>query len=101
VLGEINERYYESIHLFLELGGVLMIGTAPREPCTAKRAGFKASIHAARNPPRKQACSSHPLAAPLADRDCESEQAALASAAESTPSGRKQSGWTDAIPSPR
>jgi hypothetical protein len=49
VLGEINQRYYESIHLFLELGGVLMIGASAARAVYRETRRFKASLRASRN----------------------------------------------------
>ena len=50
VLDEINRRYYESIHLLLELCGVLMIGASAARAVYRETRRFKASARRRRGP---------------------------------------------------
>jgi hypothetical protein len=47
ILNDINQRYYESVHLALELPGVLMIGVSAARAVYRETARFKASVPAA------------------------------------------------------
>ena len=51
VLGDINTRFYESIHLGLELPGVLMIGTSAARAAYRETKRFKARVGQPANPP--------------------------------------------------
>jgi hypothetical protein len=50
ILADINRKYYESIHLILELGGILMIGTSAARAVYRETRRFKERVNRLESP---------------------------------------------------